>query len=400
MFHSGWDVVVFRSMRSRIAVAVTAVIGAMLVSAGYAVYLTLAQTSQLPAPLSPAKPWSFAIGGALLIALLILTWIFVVPRHTMSQLHKLREAANSFADDQLATVVEQLRRGETVDLQHAVVPVDFGADEFGDVGRAINHLGRSGIQATVDASAVNNLRNVLGGVARRLQTPVSRQLQILEMLEQRDDIDPDVLTQLYELDHAASQQRRATENLIILAGSTPGRRFHQAMPMLEVIHGASETAEHTRVHVVSVQAPAYLAGRAVTDVMHLLAELVENGIRFSPPHTRVRITAEPVSTGFVVEIEDRGLGLSEEELERYNERLSQPTGSTVLTEITQVGLFVVGRLARRHGITVTLRSSPFGGVSVIVLIPEDLFERNDRAAAELTGGTAPAQPVRSSVTPG
>lgn len=328
------------------------------------------------------RAWSITIGGVILIIGLVIVWIFVAPRHVLGQLGKLQRTALTLADVQLPELVGRLKRGEPVDMS-GTEGLTFGPDEFGHVGRAIVHLGREAMESTVATARQRSLRDVLVSLARRAQVPVHQQLKILRELERRAG-NPEELTDLFELDLAANQLRRLTENLIILAGAAPGRQFRKPVRLMDVIRSAAgEVRDYKRVTVTNIEPPASLHGRAVADVIHLLAELIENATRYSPPHTAVQVVGQAAGRGFVVEIEDRGIGMTDDDLVLYNERLAtspDPFG-TAIDSVKTLGLYVVGQLARRHRIQITLRTSAYGGTSAIVLIPAELVE----AAAEIDG---------------
>ncbi|WP_433604362.1 sensor histidine kinase [Dactylosporangium sp. CA-139114] len=246
------------------------------------------------------------------------------------------------------------------------------------------------------------MNEVFLNIARRSQTLLHRQLALLDGMERRTH-EPDDLADLFRVDHLAPRMRRHAEDLVILAGSTPGRGWRHPVPVIDVVRGAvSEVEDYARVQAVSVGAGA-VAGRAVGDVMHLLAELLENATSYSPPHTRVQVAGQLVPNGFVVEIEDRGLGMGVEALEEANRRLAQPPqfdpGNSA-----RLGLFVVAQLAARHGVRVVLRSSPYGGVTAVVLVPADLVvaaEPVEALAAEpfVPGPPRPALSVVAAAEP-
>ncbi len=204
-------------------------------------------------------------------------------------------------------------------------------------------------------------------LARRNQSLLQRQLSVLDDMERRAT-DPDVLEDLFKMDHLTTRMRRHAEGLIILSGAPPGRSWSAPVKLIDVMRGAvAEVEDYARV-TVSTQSRTALAGSAVTDVIHLLAELIENATSLSPPFTQVRVGGESVANGFAIEIEDRGLGMTPQRLAELNERLANPPDlNPANTE--QLGLFVVGQLARRHRISVMLRPSPYGGTTAVVLIP-------------------------------
>jgi hypothetical protein len=189
------------------------------------------------------------------------------------------------------------------------------------------------------------------------------------------------------MDHLTTRMRRHAEGLIILSGAPPGRSWSAPVKLVDVMRGAvAEVEDYARVNAAT-QSRAALAGSAVTDVIHLLAELIENATTLSPPFTQVRVSGETVANGFAIEIEDRGLGMVPQRMQELNERLANPPDlNPANTE--QLGLFVVGQLARRHGIRVMLRPSPYGGTTAVVLIPLALIVE-DGPAAITSGPRAP-----------
>jgi hypothetical protein len=205
---------------------------------------------------------------------------------------------------------------------------------------------------------------------------------MLDALE-REHEEPELLRELFAVDHLATRMRRNAENLVILGGALPARRWRNAVPVVNVLRSAvSETENYARVVVQGVPR-ASLSGQAVADVIHLIAELIENGTTFSPPYTQVQVSAQEVPKGLAVEVEDRGLGMTEEEYERLNEYLANPPELDVsaLGDDLRLGLFVVARLAARHDIQVTLRPSPYGGTRAVVLVPSVLLGQAGQPAA-------------------
>ncbi|TDC72744.1 HAMP domain-containing protein, partial [Micromonospora sp. KC606] len=294
-----------------------------------------------------------------------------VGRTLAHRLTGVRTAALEMAEHRLPDVVARLRRGEQVDVAREAPPLEYGADEIGDVGRAFNEVRRTAVSAAVDeVSLRRGLNEVFLNLARRSQGLVHRQLALLDRMERRTE-DPDELADLFRVDHLATRLRRHAEDLVILAGAVPGRGWRQPVAVLDVVRGAvSEVEAYDRVDVGELQ-PAGLEGRAVADVIHLLAELIENATAFSPPETRVGIAGQRVPKGYVVEITDHGLGMSPGAVAEANRRLADPPDLDP-TDSARLGLFVVARLAARHGIMVTLRSEQPGGLTAVVLVPTDL----------------------------
>ncbi|MGN9911653.1 sensor histidine kinase [Phytohabitans sp. LJ34] len=308
-------------------------------------------------------------------------------RALVRQLERLRTAAWDLANTRLPGVVERLREGEKVDVAAESPPLTFGNDEIGQVGQAINAVQETAIRAAVDQAELRHgVRDLFLGLARRNQALVHRQLKVLDEIERRET-DAHELADLFKVDHLATRMRRNAENLIVLSGAVPGRRWRNPVPFVDVVRGAvAEVEDYTRVSVLPIDM-ASLSGRAVSDVIHLLAELIENAASFSPPYTMVNVGGQKVANGFVVEIEDRGLGMSELELDAANDLVSNPPEFN-LSSTARLGLYVVGRLAERHGIDVRLRRSPYGGTMAIVLIPSALVV-TDQADEEPPAGAEP-----------
>jgi signal transduction histidine kinase len=308
-------------------------------------------------------------GGLGLLAVIASIIVSITTARTLvRQLERLRTAAWDLANARLPSVVERLREGEKVDVAAESPPLTFGDDEIGQVGQAINAVQETAIRAAVDQAELRHgVRDLFLGLARRNQALVHRQLKVLDEIERRET-DAHELADLFKVDHLATRMRRNAENLIVLSGAVPGRRWRKPVPFVDVVRGAvAEVEDYTRVSVLPIDV-ASLSGRAVSDVIHLLAELIENAASFSPPYTMVNVGGQKVANGFVVEIEDRGLGMSELELDAANDLVSNPPEFN----LSSLGLYVVGRLAERHGIDVRLRRSPYGGTMAIVLIPSAL----------------------------
>ncbi|TDD87213.1 sensor histidine kinase, partial [Actinomadura rubrisoli] len=325
---------------------------------------------------------------AVVASLVIAVW---VARSVIRELARLRREAIDLADVRLPGVIRRLRRGEEVDVAAEAPPLAFGTREIDQVGEAFNAARRTAIQGAVEEATLRrNVSDVFVNLARRSQTLLHRQLKLLDAMERRIEV-PDDLEDLFRVDHLATRMRRHAEGLIILSGQPPGRGWRSPVAIVDVARAAaSEVEDYTRVNVAPMTRAA-IVGPAVADVIHLLAELIENATAFSPPHTTVQVQGQAVSHGFTLEVEDRGLSMDEPSLAAANERLAT-AAEFDLSDSAQLGLFVVGRLARRHGIKVTLRTSPYGGMTAIVLLPEDLVVRGD--AGELEGAASRALTTR------
>ncbi|GAA3235119.1 sensor histidine kinase [Nonomuraea helvata] len=311
------------------------------------------------------------LGLIAVIASIILS--ITTARALFAQLQKLRDAAHELSDDRLPGVVERIGRGEEVDLAKEAPDLDFGDDEIGQVGQAFNTVQRTAISVAAEQAELRrSIRDILLSLARRTQGLVHRQLTVLDVMERRET-DPEELKELFRLDHLAIRMRRNAENLIVLSGSTPARTWRRSVPMVDVVRGAlAEVEDYTRVTLMPM-GDVVLVGRAVGDVIHLLAELIENAVSFSPPYTNVQVSGQLVANGYVIEIEDRGLGMKPEDLEANNARIADPPEFRI-TGAARLGLYVVSQLAKRHEIQVVLKPSPYGGTTVVVLLPQELVQ--------------------------
>jgi signal transduction histidine kinase len=315
---------------------------------------------------------SLLVGGIVLVVALIVFLIAVRLSNTLvRRLKRLRAETLRLADEQLPQIVERLRAGEQIDVATAIPALDHGKDEIGQVANAFNKAQSAGVHAaTQEAQTRNGMNAVFRNIAHRSQVVVRRQLEVLDEAESKQE-DPEHLQLLFKLDHLATRSRRNAENLVILGGELPGRRWRNPVALEEVVRSAaSETEQFARVNTLRLPEVA-IEGAAVADLIHLLAELVDNATTFSPPDSRVEVRGNTVGKGIVVEVDDQGLGMAEEKRERLNAVLHDPPDFDVMALSTHVrlGLFVVGQLAVRHGIVVTLTESAYGGIRAVVLLP-------------------------------
>ncbi|GII80643.1 hypothetical protein Sru01_56250 [Sphaerisporangium rufum] len=294
-------------------------------------------------------------------------------RRLARELADLRDSARELAEVRLPRVVERLRAGEDVDVDTDAPPLtDAGGSlEVGDVARAFGSVQRTAVRAAVgQAELRRGVNKVFLNLSRRKQRLLHRQLSLLDAMQRQAD-DPEALEGLFQLDHLTTRMRRLAESLIILSGAEPGRAWRKPIPVVDVVRAAiAEVEDYTRV-TVQPMPDTHLDGTVAADLIHLVAELVENAAVFSPPQTKVLVRGDLVANGFAIEIEDRGLGLAPEEYELINARLARPPEFD-LADSERLGLFVVGRLAARNGVGVILRGSPYGGTTAIVLIPKEL----------------------------
>jgi len=341
------------------------------------------------AAVSTAYTRIVATGLAGLISVALALWVGLrVSRSVAGRLLRLRDTARDLAQVELPAVVARLRKGERVEVTEA--ELNFGHDEIGEVGRAFAQVRSTAVRSAVDEAVLRHgLNEVFLNVARRSQTLLHRQLSLLDRMERRAR-DPQELEDLFRLDHLSTRMRRHAEDLVILAGGAPGRGWRHPVAAVDVIRGSiSEIEEYVRVVVEKIPDVA-IAGRAVGDIIHLLAELVENGTSFSPPQTRVNVSAEIRPEGLAVRIADRGLGMTAEALQEANARLAVPPDFDP-ADSARLGLMVVARLAARHGITVELSRSTHGGVCAEALIPRSLITTGAKPASAPAKPAAPQQ---------
>ncbi|MEU7332842.1 sensor histidine kinase, partial [Streptomyces parvus] len=288
--------------------------------------------------------------------------------------------ASAQGQAELQRVVEQLRNGETVAARRSAPPPTPGADAFDLLGQEMARAQEASVAAVVQASqlfsrAGNEQKvEVFVNLARRLQSLVHREIQILDELEHEVE-DPDLLKGLFHVDHLATRIRRHAENLAVLGGAVSRRQWSNPVTMTEVLRSAiAEVEQYPRVKLVPPM-DGTLRGHAVADVIHLLAELVENATVFSAPHTQVLLRVQQVTAGLALEVEDRGLGMPDHEQKRMNALLSDPDQVNVahLLQDGRIGLFVVSALARRHGIAVRLQSNIYGGTQAVLVLPQSLL---------------------------
>ncbi len=312
-------------------------------------------------------------------------------RSVVRRLERLRVSALEVAHERLPRAIAALRQPGAIvnDPSLTEVPlVAVGTDEVGQVGHAFGAVQRTAVRAAVDEAVLRRgISEVFLNIARRSQALLHRQLTLLDRMERRTT-EPQELEDLFRLDHMATRMRRHAEALVILAGAAPGRGWRHPVPVIDVVRGAtSEIEDYQRVTIDRLPEMKIL-GRAVGDLIHLMAELLENATSFAPPHTRVRVFAEPVGQGLALHIEDRGLGMSDTELAEANTRLAEPPAFDP-AQSSRLGLLVVARLAVRQGISVRLRASSYGGITAVVLIPADLVLADTADKGEPLGIFAP-----------
>jgi signal transduction histidine kinase len=339
------------------------------------------------------------LSGALILLVLGVSLVgaFVVARSMIRSLRRLQDTATKVAQDRLPELVKQLSESDPQDVDTSVESVGVHSrDEIGQVAAAFDDVHREAVRLAAEQALLRgNVNAMFTNLSRRSQGLIQRQLSLISELESRE-ADPDQLSSLFKLDHLATRMRRNGENLLVLAGEEPGRRWTRPVPLVDVLRAAaSEVEQYERIELASVPTTE-VAGRVVNDLVHLLAELLENATSFSSPQTKVKVTGHALPDGRVlIEIHDTGIGLSPEDLAAINERLASPP--TVDVSVSRrMGLFVVGRLSQRHGIRIQLRPSDSGGTTALVMLPVDVAQGKKAPGkpgqgAPVAGGPAAAQ---------
>lgn len=312
------------------------------------------------------------IGGLGLVAIAAAIAVAaILSRALLQQLDDLRLSALDLSSVRLPAVLTRLRSGEEIDVGTETPQLDPGANELGQLGRAFNIAAQAAVAAAVDEAQIRRgVNDVFRNLARRNQSLLTRQLELLDAMERRVH-DPGELADLFRVDHLTTRMRRHAEGLLIVAGGSSGRVWRESVPIVDVMRAAvAEIEDYTRIRVTS-RSSSSVAGHAVADIIHMLAELVENATTFSPANTPVRIESDNVAKGLIVEIEDRGLGMTDKQIEEINSKLTDPP-LLDLSGSEQLGLFIAGQLARRHDVKITMRGSAYGGIAAVVLIPSTL----------------------------
>ncbi|WP_432047052.1 nitrate- and nitrite sensing domain-containing protein [Streptomyces asiaticus] len=331
--------------------------------------------------------------SVLLFAVLLLAFAIgiAIARHLLRSLTVLRSTALDVAEHRLPEAVSSIREGEASSTSISAVPVHT-TEEFGQLARAFDAVHGQAVRLAAEQAALRgDLRDTLVNLSRRSQSLVDRLLRLMEQLESHEE-DPDQLANLFKLDHLATRMRRNNENLMVLCGSTPVRPSEQRVQLDSVLRAAVSEIEHYRRVVVEPVPTAEVIGYAAGDLARMIAELLDNATAFSPPETRVTVSNTLRLDGSaLIEVRDEGFGMSGAELAKAHRRVAGDASVEVPTS-RQMGLTVVGRLARRHGVTVELISErdTGGGLRAGVLVPARLM-LGDRPAI---GGRESSLPVR------
>ena len=315
------------------------------------------------------------------ILFLVLIATLAVARSLVRPLRRLREGALDIATVQLPERVRQL--GEDMDpaVSLDVAPIDvLSADEIGQVARAFDQVHAEAVRLAGNEAMLRSSFNAMFvNLSRRSQSLIERLARMIDSLEQ-NEADPDRLSNLFSMDHLVTRMRRNSENLLLLAGHETARKWSAPVPLADVVRAAtSEIEQYSRV-AMKIQPGISITGPAVSDVVHLLAEIVENATIFSSKDTPVHISGQEIpSGGVLIEVSDSGVGVPEARLTEMNLRLDNPPVIDVSVS-RHMGLFAVARLAERHGVRVRLRARSPRGLIALVWLPDSVTER----------GTAPS----------
>ena len=332
-----------------------------------------------------SSPREFTAILTAVILLLVLIATLIVARSLVLPLRRLRAGALDIATVQLPERVRQL--GEALDPATSleVAPIDvLSADEIGQVARAFDQVHSEAVRLAGNEAMLRSSFNAMFvNLSRRSQSLIERLARTIDSLEQNEE-DPDRLSSLFAMDHMVTRMRRNSENLLLLAGHESARKWSEPVPLADVAQAAtSEIEQYSRV-TLNIQPGVAVSGQAVSDVVHLLAEIIENATVFSPKDTPVRVSAQELTSGGVlIEVSDSGVGISDARLAEMNRRLDNPP---VIDESVSrhMGLFAVAHLAERHGVRVRLRAGSPQGLTALVWLPDSLIERIPRPHGEWT----------------
>ncbi len=318
---------------------------------------------------------ALVVGAAVLFVLLLaLISIIIVGRSMVRPLRQLRAGALEVAGVGLPEAVRRMNEQDAAVGPLTVEPIGVDStDEIGEVARAFDQVHREALRLAANEAALRgNVNAMFVNLSRRSQSLVERQIRLIDTLEQSEQ-DAERLGSLFQMDHLATRMRRNSENLLVLAGHDIVRRWNQPVALVDVLRAAvSEIEQYERVSL-NVQPGISVRGQAVNDIVHLTAELVENATAFSPADSPVSITGHLLGSGGVLlEITDQGVGVGADEMAHANWRLDNPPVVDVAVS-RRMGLFVVARLAARHGIRVRLRSAPSGGLTALVWLPDEVI---------------------------
>ncbi|HET9897348.1 MAG TPA: nitrate- and nitrite sensing domain-containing protein [Streptosporangiaceae bacterium] len=343
---------------------------------------------------------AIAVGGVILLVLVLsLLFTVFVGRSMVRPLRRLRAGALEVAGIRLPETVRRMSETDGENVPVEVEPIDVeSSDEIGEVARAFDQVHREALRlAATEAALRGNVNAMFVNLSRRSQSLVERQIRLIDELEQGEQ-DSERLSSLFQMDHLATRMRRNSENLLVLAGHESSRRWNQPVPLVDVLRAAiSEIEQYERV-MLNVQPGIAVRGPAVNDVVHLIAELAENATSFSSADTPVSVSGHLLGSGGVLlDITDEGVGMGGDEMAHANWRLDNPPVVDVAVS-RRMGLFVVARLAARHGIRVRLRSANGNGLTALVWLPDEVIV-HEGASVSADPGRLPERPARVAIEP-
>jgi len=314
--------------------------------------------------------------AVMLVLALALFFTTAVGRSMTQPLRRLRSGALDVAGVRLPETVRRMTKGDVTDAALEVEPIDVDStDEIGEVARAFDQVHREAVRLAANEAALRgNVNAMFVNLSRRSQSLVERQIRLIDDLEQGEQ-DPERLANLFQMDHLATRMRRNSENLLVLAGHELSRQRTEPVALVDVLRAAvSEIEQYERV-APNIQPGISVRGQSVNDVVHLLSELAENATTFSPADTPVNVSGHLLNSGgALLDITDRGVGMDADEMAHANWRLDNPPVVDVAVS-RRMGLFVVARLAARHGIRVRLRPATMGGLTALVWLPDEVITR-------------------------
>ena len=371
----------------------------------------VARAQQLHQGAADSARLSVILSVILLLAALAAT--FAVAGSIVRPLRRLRGDALQIASVRLPEKMLAIAGAEDPSAEADVAPVSVAStDEIGEVARAFDQVHREAVKLAANEAVLRRSMNgIFVNLSRRSQSLLLRLVKQIDSLEQSED-DPDRLASLFTMDHLVTRMRRHSENLLVFAGYEAARKQAEPLALPDLVRAAvSEISEFDRVEV-NIQPDIAVAGQSVSDIVHLLAEILENATMYSPAHTRVQVTGEALpSGGAVINVADRGVGLPADRLAELNDRLENPPVADVSVS-RHMGLFVVAHLAERHGVRVRLRPGERRGLAALVWIPERLIMRHrpdswqpaagrerqprvvEAAGTDWFGKSTPARPAR------
>jgi len=344
---------------------------------------------------------------SLIFSVLIGLWVIVLTalllrflyRAIKSPIERLTEQSRQIASVELPQVVAAMRRGDTDAAPEIEELVAESDDEIGELVHAFNDMHRTAVElAAEQAGSRRIVADMFVNLGRRNQRLINRLLKRLTVLEQ-DERDPDKLAGLYEIDHVATRMRRNAESLLVLAGAAQSRRWDHPVDVYDIARGAlSEVEGYERV-LVDTDEGLEVHGDVVADLTHLLAELVENALAFSPPETAVEVIARKDRGGSEIIVADRGVGMTDSQLAAANERIRSAAHDTE-TPSEFLGHYVVGRLAARHGVVVELAHGESSGTIATVHLPTGaVVPGADELVEEFASAMAASAPSESTELP-